>query len=115
LRVSTPLAVRVKDLKVASVAQPREDMRDRAALMVAALRADMVEGRAVGHVDSMHLVEPRRRRAVFQHGQVGARSTLTTWCRIASESLVVVQVDQADGLDALPWRGSRRHRWQRRC
>jgi hypothetical protein len=41
-------------------------MRDRAAFMIAALRAHMVEARAIGHVDFHALVEARRRRAVFQ-------------------------------------------------
>ena len=54
--------VSVKDLNRLSRAEPREDRRRRPPLVVAALRADMVEGGAVADLDLDHLVEARGRR-----------------------------------------------------
>ena len=58
-------------LEDALLAEPGEDVGGGAALVVAALGAHMVEGTAIGHVHLEHLVEPRRRRPVFQKRQFG--------------------------------------------
>ncbi len=56
-----------------------------AALMVAALDADVVELRTVGHLDFQHLVEAGGGRAVFSSVSSAPASSLTQWWRIASE------------------------------
>jgi hypothetical protein len=81
--------------------QPREHVRHGAAFMVAALGADMVEGRAIGHVDLHALVEPRGGGAVFQHRDLRPRLHPHQVVQDRVRGLVAVQVDQADRLRGL--------------
>ena len=51
--------------------EPREDRRGGAALVVAALRADMVQLAGIGNFDFHHLVEARRSRTVLEDRHLG--------------------------------------------
>ena len=76
---------------------PREHMRHRAPLMVAALRADVMECAAIGHVDFHALVEPRGGWPVFENGDLGAFLDTHDVVQHRIRGLVAVQVDEADG------------------
>ena len=76
-------------------------MRHRPPFMVAALRADVVEARALGNVDLHHLVEPRRCGAVFKHGQLRALFQLHAMVQDRVRSFGTMDINQRNGLRRL--------------
>jgi hypothetical protein len=85
LRVSTPLAVRVKDLNSGPRPEAGKDMRHRRRSWSRPCMRMWWKLRAIGDVDLQHLGE-RAAPGRFPAGSGSApASSLTQWCRIASE------------------------------
>ena len=72
LRVSRPFDGQRERLEPALAPEPGEERGRRPPLVVAALGAHVVEGRAVADLDLHHAVQPRRAGAVLEQRQVGA-------------------------------------------
>ena len=71
-------------------------MCDRAPFVVAPLRAHVVQRTAIGHVHFHALVEPCRRRTVFQNGERRAAFHPHNVMQDRVGRGVAVMVDQAD-------------------
>ena len=91
-----PVGRQREGLEGRSLAQAREQVRDGAPLVVAPLRADVVEGAPRGHVHLHALVEARRGGAVLQHGEIRAGLDAHDVVEHGVGALVLVVVDQRD-------------------